>query len=1097
MSWFKEIYNLKSILVDQAQITEDEFNELHQIIQEIEVLEVKRRLNDLSYLEDIENEERVFLLISKLELLYRVIDNLYNNISKEILNGSLDSFINPQTIKLCNSIALLIEVTINFLLVILSKYPSLGSIKDIISDYSVIGINLYLIGDNINHSKELLKKVEEYIPKDQQSVKLFNSLRKKYPLNYIKGIKYDDLNEDYKVLFSAIYYQFFNNSAQKLFGSFFEEKVIKVIEKKYPLIWSSQRKVSLLLDAITKNKNFVSIVSLPTSAGKTLYAELAFLRYLMSNPKKKCIYIAPTRALVEEIKGKFKDYENIINEVNIFEEILGNDYIFEGEISAINKSNLIILTPEKFYQIILKGDSELLQSIGLVIFDELQMIGEDPLRGFLAELLFILIKNNSNLNDLSLIALSATCSNDDKIAEWLYETISKDENYETIKIKESWKPTRQICIYSDNSKDVPQFINLGENELYKEQNNHIFRTLNNPEISINLKSDPIERICQIIGTKPTGTLIFEHKKDNILSLCKKISEKLDDSLITNQRKMLARALNNSNIESNDIIQNSLMKGIGMYYAELPSEFKYEVYQSFKKGTLHTLVSSPSLAEGINLPFENAIFHNIYLGPKRIEYSKFINIAGRVGRANTCSDGIILFDDKVNSKDLDLGVYDYTKDEEGILNLGLSYVPITPEKAKRSKRKKMPMINKSLYYYISNPKRLRIKSSIKKATLTYNLSEDIIDVFEAFLIKILSENYRDLDIISEEQLDNLVDQILQSTLILDDRDEVLNLLKSKIASRKAFLISNFSNINSLYSKTGFCAKGNEIFFSVIDNIISKLFNEIFNNIYDINDWNLLLSDLINEEDFNTLMTIPEIKRFNKNIITYEQINSVLQKIIDNPYEARIVPQGFKELFTYIIPWLFSNIEYFFFESVTSNNKQKKFLFSKSIEVFLNKGKTLLATGLGQQIYDKFNLVYPDISDFIGNQIQDHEIIESLTDEELVNDYIYPTFIGNFPDFRIIPYIIRLRERLIPAIRSTDKERTVFINDINGDLFWDLIPETQYPIIKKDSEWDDYNYFIKLSDKVIKIPFTEAWKSEGMQNAIYIKEENNKHIFTLTS
>ena len=47
------------------------------------------------------------------------------------------------------------------------------------------------------------------------------------------------------------------------------------------------------------------IVSMPTSAGKTRITELAIVHTLVNHPNAKCVYVAPYRALVSELKQSF------------------------------------------------------------------------------------------------------------------------------------------------------------------------------------------------------------------------------------------------------------------------------------------------------------------------------------------------------------------------------------------------------------------------------------------------------------------------------------------------------------------------------------------------------------------------------------------------------------------------------------------------------------------------------------------------------------------------------------------------------------------------------------------------------------------------
>ena len=44
---------------------------------------------------------------------------------------------------------------------------------------------------------------------------------------------------------------------------------------------------------------------MPTSAGKTRITELAIVHTLVNHPNAKCVYVAPYRALVSELKQSF------------------------------------------------------------------------------------------------------------------------------------------------------------------------------------------------------------------------------------------------------------------------------------------------------------------------------------------------------------------------------------------------------------------------------------------------------------------------------------------------------------------------------------------------------------------------------------------------------------------------------------------------------------------------------------------------------------------------------------------------------------------------------------------------------------------------
>ena len=82
-------------------------------------------------------------------------------------------------------------------------------------------------------------------------------------------------------------YDYYSNNSVKEIG----------LRKSVFELWTSQIR-AIEQGLIEKDENFV--VQMPTSAGKTFIAELSILKYLIKFPNKKCIYVAPFRALTNE-----------------------------------------------------------------------------------------------------------------------------------------------------------------------------------------------------------------------------------------------------------------------------------------------------------------------------------------------------------------------------------------------------------------------------------------------------------------------------------------------------------------------------------------------------------------------------------------------------------------------------------------------------------------------------------------------------------------------------------------------------------------------------------------------------------------------------
>jgi helicase len=154
------------------------------------------------------------------------------------------------------------------------------------------------------------------------------------------------------------------------------------------------------------------LVSAPTASGKTLIAMLAMLSYISKN-KGKVIYLSPLRALAAEKFSEFKKLEKISLGNKVKVAISTGD--FENIEKNLEKSNVLILTNEKMDSII-RHSAEWVDEIGLVISDEVHLIGDEN-RGPTLEMILTQLKLLDTKPQI--VGLSATITNSDEIADWL------------------------------------------------------------------------------------------------------------------------------------------------------------------------------------------------------------------------------------------------------------------------------------------------------------------------------------------------------------------------------------------------------------------------------------------------------------------------------------------------------------------------------------------------------------------------------------------------------------------------------------------------------------------------------------------------------
>ncbi|MGI0007041.1 MAG: DEAD/DEAH box helicase, partial [Nitrosotalea sp.] len=154
------------------------------------------------------------------------------------------------------------------------------------------------------------------------------------------------------------------------------------------------------------------LVSAPTASGKTLLAILAIIKHL-SEKRGKIIYLSPLKALASEKFNEFKKLGSDGLGGNLKIQISTGDFDISDK--NLGQNDILVLTNEKMDSIIRQG-AEWLDQISLVIADEVHLLGDDD-RGPTLEIVLTKMKILSQKPQI--LALSATVTNADEIADWL------------------------------------------------------------------------------------------------------------------------------------------------------------------------------------------------------------------------------------------------------------------------------------------------------------------------------------------------------------------------------------------------------------------------------------------------------------------------------------------------------------------------------------------------------------------------------------------------------------------------------------------------------------------------------------------------------
>ncbi|KAH3764158.1 activating signal cointegrator 1 complex subunit 3 [Pelomyxa schiedti] len=158
------------------------------------------------------------------------------------------------------------------------------------------------------------------------------------------------------------------------------------------------------------------LLGAPTGSGKTVAAELAMLQIFRDTPHLKVVYIAPLKALVRE---RMKDWHEKF-EVKLGKKLVELTGDFTPNIKALQMADIVTTTPEKWDGISRNWKTRsYVQSVGLVIIDEIHLLGEE--RGPVLEVIVSRMRYISSQTDnpVRIIGLSTAIANAQDLVDWL------------------------------------------------------------------------------------------------------------------------------------------------------------------------------------------------------------------------------------------------------------------------------------------------------------------------------------------------------------------------------------------------------------------------------------------------------------------------------------------------------------------------------------------------------------------------------------------------------------------------------------------------------------------------------------------------------
>ncbi|OIT02580.1 dexh-box atp-dependent rna helicase dexh12 [Nicotiana attenuata] len=367
----------------------------------------------------------------------------------------------------------------------------------------------------------------------------------------------------------------------------------------------------------------------PTGAGKTNVAMFTILQQIALNRNEdgsfnhnnyKIVYVAPVKALVAEVVGNLSKR---LEQYGVKVKELSGDQTLTRQ--QIEETQIIVTTPEKWDIITRKsGDRTYIQLVKLVIIDEIHLLHDN--RGPVLESIIArtVRQIETTKEHIRLVGLSATLPNYEDVAVFL----QVDRNKGLFHFDNSYRPVPL----------AQQYIGI---------------TVKKPLQRFQLMNDVCyEKVISVAGKHQV--LIFVHSRKETA----KTARAIRDTALANdtlskflKEDSLTREILQSQtelIKSNDL-KDVLPYGFAIHHAGLARTDRQLVEELFAAGHVQVLVSTATLAWGVNLPAHAVIIKGTQIyNPEKGAWTELspldvMQMLGRAGRPqyDTYGEGIII------------------------------------------------------------------------------------------------------------------------------------------------------------------------------------------------------------------------------------------------------------------------------------------------------------------------------------------------------------------------------------------------------------------------------------------------------------------------
>jgi superfamily II DNA/RNA helicase len=421
------------------------------------------------------------------------------------------------------------------------------------------------------------------------------------------------------------------------------------------------------------------VLSVPTSSGKTLLAQLFIVAHVATEPSGVC-YVAPMRSLGREVRRALRE------RLRVLAKELGRDApdfpatgsaALFGELATATTDatgdedapDVEVMTPERLAHLLRHDPQGVLDRFGLFVFDEVQLLAEQG-RGFTLESLLAFLHWRTQDTPHRLVLPSAALGNRGQLMSWL------DPNGEGVLLSSSWRGPRRLHAVFTTGIDwsrptstpvqsdqlpVRQFYPvLGRIRLRPAEDTHPHTLgLTEPLGTVAFRADRfgvrqggreanhstpqykmVAKLVAVLGHAGSVLVVTSTRK-----LTQSMALELATLVPEEPRARPLVDFVRQRLGDDHPLAATLLHGVAFHYAALPVDVLEELEEQLRGDIVRYMVCTSTLTEGVNLPVRTVVIHEVTWEDQpqdaRLTGARLLNALGRAGRAGRESEGWVV------------------------------------------------------------------------------------------------------------------------------------------------------------------------------------------------------------------------------------------------------------------------------------------------------------------------------------------------------------------------------------------------------------------------------------------------------------------------